>query len=71
MPALAGNDMTSIVVGVTTLSALISAWPIIGSGNSDDIGSISMEDNALETVLNQLEEDPQMGQSLYVPANAP
>lgn len=64
MPALAGNDMTSTIVGVTILSALISAWSILGSANGDDIGSISVEDNALETVLNQLEEDSQMGQFL-------
>ena len=34
---LAGNAMTSTVVGVAMICALISAWPILDSGKGDDI----------------------------------
>ena len=62
---LAGNAMTSTVVGAAIVSALISAWPILDSGNGDDI--ILLEDEALELDLNQLEEQPQTEQFLFSP----
>lgn len=64
---LAGNAMTSTVVGTAIVSALISAWSILDSGNGDDNEPISVKDSALEMDLNQLEEEPQMDQFEFNP----
>ena len=64
---LAGNAMTSTVIGAAFLSALISAWPILESGNGDDNGSATMEDTPLEMDFSQLEEESQMEQFMFSP----
>ena len=64
---LAGNAMTSTVIGAAIVSALASAWSILDSGNGDDNGSITIEDKALEMDLSQLEEELQMEQSVFSP----
>ena len=64
---LAGNAMTSTVVGVAIVSALISAWSILDSGNGDDNELVKVEDSALEMDLSQLQEEPQMEQFAFNP----
>ena len=59
--------MTSTVVGTAIVSALISAWSILDSGNGDDNESTSVEDNGLGMDLSQLEEEPQMDQFEFNP----
>ncbi|KAL8794997.1 MAG: hypothetical protein Q9195_002445 [Heterodermia aff. obscurata] len=62
---LAGNAMTSTVVGAAFLSALIAAWPVLDSGDGDY--SMAVEDVPLEMDLSQLQEEPQMELFVFNP----
>ena len=64
---LAGNAMTSTVVGAAIISAITAAWPILESGNGNGEESITIEDKALEMDFSQLEEESQMEQFVFSP----